>query len=298
MQPPESHSITFRFGVPDHSIDVSVLTAAIVADSAIFHRIAREIDPEAKINVMITAPRPGSFEFDFEFVKHAVAVGSWFGSNGTEFFISLIDHYISYLRLNRFAQGKSVTKIQSEGDHTTVINGDNNQVTIHNNVFNVFMDPGTRKLLKSKADRISEDENVDGQHILDEKGNEIEFISRDDYASIADIPTHDETTSRTVTQEAVIRPYNFITSGSKKWTALLGGRPTEFKAKDATYQGRNFYEVLQSGEIAMHVGDAMRVRLSIIQEFVQDLNDFRNHSYEIVEVLDYIPRDEQGELPL
>ena len=119
-------------------------------------------------------------------------------------------------------------------------------------------------------------------------------IPRDRFAVLPDFISEVETPTRDLEEVTDLRILRAILERSRRrWEFVWGGMKISAPVTDD-----NFYDAFFAHDITIAPGDALRVRLRIRQRRAADIGVYINESYEVVEVLDHIPRDNQPRLTL
>ncbi len=82
-----------------------------------------------------------------------------------------------------------------------------------------------------------------------------------------------------------------LEKGKRKWEFLMSGNKINAPILDEV-----FFDEFIAHKITIAPGDALKVKLLTIRKLDPNINLYVNHKYEIIEVLEHIPKSEQLDL--
>jgi hypothetical protein len=290
--------IQIRFSGALTSVDARTFTSAIVADSALIQQIARVLDPDARVEVRVTAIERGSFDYGLELIGLAASTYFLFDKTGGSLAVAMVKYFIDVHKLKLFSRGDAVKEVSRSGDEVRVENVDGN-VEVYNNVtINIYNDPTAANALADKFLFLGRDPSIESVGIFSADQKPLLDVHRGDFEVMGSKAVVIDKDTRVIFDRAHVHPVNFITEGSKLWTVYYNGNRIPVKVQNAKIGDDRFYDVLHAGAIRFGVGDVMDVDMEITQHYDSQYETFVNKAFEITRVHQYIPRQPQGRFEL
>lgn len=282
-------SVVFKFEGDVEEISVETFTQAVMGYSSMLQIAAREISPETKVDVVISASRPGCFEAQLAAV--ATDVGGLIASAiaGGALKASM-DTVRSYLELRRFlSKNGAPTAVRRDGDQSQVITN-NGTMTVNNIILKLDGRDDMERHARGAFSALAANERVRGISVSDEDGA---FTSSgDEFADLADAPRCSVDSEQVVVERhqklAVAVPV-LVRDSSRKWQLNWNG----FKIS-AAVDDEGAYARLESHEWSFGIGDYIDADLEVTQRR-SDLGVWENKSFRVLKVYDIVraPRDQR-----
>jgi len=251
-------TMTIRFGGTDR-INSKLFTEFVDNSSYLLGEATKEICPDARMHLDISAVRPGSFVFDFQTVVDVIPLASdvmTIASCAATIFIGAI-------KLRNHLRGAKPKSIIENGDNVTVRNN-NGDITVDKRTYNVF----TRPEINIKISNIFFDLSEDGSKTTFEVNHEGESISipASDFEELAvSEPFENEDSAQVESFESKtqLKIRKAILEGNSRWSFYNGTR-----AIDAAVTDADFLESVRNGKLSFSKGD--RFLATLITEYHVD----------------------------
>ena len=280
------------------NVGAGTFMAALGADMEILSVINRVLSQSSvNIDVRVGAPRRGSFEFLIHVVGIGIAVPGLFGLTGLEHVQNVIKTFIDIHGLKRFLGGKSPASTNVAGDQIRVKNHFGDSMTFTNNVFNIYeSDRSVDGAIVEKFMHLAQEPSITG--LLLEGAKKPFNVSRSDFPLLLEPRRDLAENERVITERTFILPASWITEGEAAWIAYRRGKRIHVYLHKATMNEHPFYDFIRESVIRFGVGDLMDVELEERQMLNETTGGYETRSIWVTKVHRYIPRDEQGNLPL
>lgn len=300
MEAPDmAHRMHVSFEGELHTVRAGAFMTALAADMEILTTVNKALSGGTRnIEVNISAPERGSFEFWIEVVGIGLGVPGLFGVDGYAYLASLVSMYKDVHALKRFLGGSTPVAEHVEGDKVTLTNTNGDIFHVGNLTYNIyFAEPTIDKALAEKFTELEQETQITGLSI---SAADLEplHVTRTDFPQLKQRSPQLATGERTIVEEAQLYPVSFSTEGEAGWLAYHRGEKIRVYLHNATYNGRRFYDILQEGHIRFGCGDRMHVTLEIRQQYDAQIGTYINKVYSVTEIHAYYPRQEQGRLGL
>lgn len=272
-----------KFDGQTHSIDANTLINVLTHYQTIVNEANRQLGGGSRqVEMKINAIEKGSFVIDFSLQQNIVA--QLFSKEAVEYIASLCTIIGGVYGLYRVLHGKPTEKAteKEEKEINTIISGNGNIVNITKNVYN---QPRTREAISKSIETANEDASVDGLSLKDDKGKDYAQFDRktfkdyiyDDFDKEGDFPD-ERIQDKDVT--LVIVGLNFE-SGSR-WYFMYDGFKIQMIVKDDALMKK-----IDEGE-RFGKGDAIHVKMRIVQRYNKLYKAYENKSYKIIEFYEHI----------
>lgn len=272
-----------KFEGQTHSIDANTLINVLTHYQAIVNEANRQLGGGSRqVDMKINAIEKGSFIVDFSLQQNIVA--QLFSKEAVEYVAALCTIIGGTYGLYKILHGKPTSKATPEEKKEIKVNirGDNNIVNITNNVYN---QPLIREAISKSIETANEDVSVEGLSLRGEKGEDYAQFDRktfkdyiyDDFDKEEDLPD-ERIQDKDVT--LVIIGLNFE-SGSR-WHFMYEGFKIQMIVKDDALMNK-----IDEGE-RFGKGDAIRVKMRIVQRYNKLYKAYENKSYKIIEFKEHV----------
>jgi hypothetical protein len=276
-----------KFGGDLHEVPLDLLVESLVSYSSLTQEVSAYIIPGFKVDINIKAHKEGSFIVLLDLVSKSSpdlfskenigAAANIFEIVGGLF---ALKHWISKF-------GKSETVKSLEGDNIEIANN-NGSIIINQNVYNIYQEnPKVRQNLRSTFLKLKESEDITNFSIKGE-GESVDIfnIPKSDFEKLAtsddELP---QTRQKLIKENQEISVFKVVFRENYKWEFFYSGSKIYASVKD-----ESFFSKIEKGEIAFRSGDKLIVDMEIEQYFNETANTFVNDGYNIVKVIEHIPR--------
>ena len=282
-------SFKIKFDGQQHQIDANVLINSLIHTSSIIQEINTYLNAGKKIKIDIKATEKGSFVIHLELVETVYQViKDIFTKENIEVAAAIITIFTGIIGVKKFLKGRKPKRVKESGDEIVIENENGQIYNVSCNVFNVYQNKVVQEALSKNFEAINEDSAITGFGILDEKDNILEFVEKDDFKIMSEMPEAvDHGDRQNVNNNAKLHIIRASFDGSLKWDFLYLGNKISAKVNDT-----DFYELIDRGE-AFAKGDVLDVDLQISQKFDETINAYYNNSYQVIKINEHIPRGKQ-----
>lgn len=276
-----------KFEGQSHSVDANTLINVLAHYQYVINEANRQYGGGAReISLQINAIEKGSFVIDISLVQNIVQ--QLFSKEAVAYIAGLcgvIDFtYRAYKKLK--GRPAKTDKDKKELEETMKLAGNTTNVNIAINIYNT---PTVREAISKSIEEVSNDASVDGLSIKTSgKGKDARetiTFERKDFASYIyddfdkedDIPD-ERIQDRDVT--LVIVGLNF--ERGSRWYFMYEGFKIQMIVKDDALMKK-----IDEGE-RFGKGDAIRVKMRVVQRYNKLYNAYENKSYKIIEFYEHI----------
>ncbi len=281
-------NLEIRFGGDLHEIGVDLLIESLVSYSSVAQEASSYLSPGIKVDIKIKAPKQGSFIIDLA-LQTVQNSKDLLTKENIELAAAIFTVIGGLYELKKWiAKNGKPEIIRQIGDQNTIISNKNGNITINNNVFNIYQEnPRVRENLRNTFNALKNREEIIDFSIRDVDANkEIFSVESKDFASLAASDDEIEQRKQKVIKEnQELSIFKLVFKENYKWEFFYQGVKIY-----ATIKDNSFFKKIEKGEIAFRSGDKMVVDLEIDQIFNEAANTFVNESYHILNVIHHIPR--------
>ena len=242
----ERKTITFKFEGDLEGVSVGTFTAALLGYSRAVQASARELDPNAVIDVEITATRPGCLEAILQAVVKDLPGILGTLSQTSDQLEPVLSAFKGYLELRRFLGKNGAPKsVERVGDGISVTAGNNSVINITQNVYKVSGSNEVDSAVSSMFGVLADNEKIGGLSISGDGVDGFES-SRDDFEDIRTAPKCETEQERDVIMKGqhlnVAKPvleYRTSANGNSTGTARSSRRTWGTSTSSASSRGVN-----------------------------------------------------------
>lgn len=273
-----------KFDGQTHSIDANTLINVLTRYQTVVNEANRQLgNGDREINLKINALEKGSFIIDFTLEQNIFK--QLFSNDSVNYIASLVTIIGGVYGYYKVLHGKPTTKATAEERNlirNVTISGDRNNVTITNNVYNTA---AVREAISKSIEESDADSSVEGLSMQDDDGVDYARFERDDFKSYIydDFDNEEEIPDERIQDKdvtLVIVGLSFE-SGSR-WYFMYEGFKIQMIVKDDALMKR-----IDGGE-RFGKGDAIRVKMRIVQRYNKLYKAYENKSYKIMEFYEHI----------
>lgn len=276
----DTKSLQIKFESESHQIDANTLINILIHYNTVIMAANKEFGDGTKtINIQVNALKEGSFIIDLSVVSNLIS--ALFSSGSLGYVSNLITITQGVFAAYKILKGNPArTEVEKN-----LINAYGDNAVINQTIVNVYNYPLTREAISKSIETASADENVGGISILS-KDNPTVYIDKKEFSDLVytDFDKEDEIPQDRVIEEEdvilVIKSLSFQKGST--WSFFYRGLSISFAVKDDALM-----DAINRG-IQFGKGDAIRVKLKIIQRYSSEYNTYVNKSYKIIEFYELI----------
>ena len=286
----KKEELSLHFLGDSHEIDATTLITYLCNYQIAVEGACRHFDGGVHdIKLRVAASHEGSFVLDLVVTEN---LGDLFKDFAT-CLASIVTVASGIFHLYKHYKGRPVKEEKEKQEARALINVDN--VIIKDSVINAYNDKVTRMAVSKSFDALSKDENVEGIEISTKKTGDTVRFSRDTFEEMVynSFDTEDvEVGEKIIEEEAVLQVASLHFDRGKKWNFVYKGFRINIIVKDDALMQK-----IDEGE-KFAKGDAIRVRLRILQRYNKSVRAYENKSYRIMEFLEHISAPQEPILNL
>ncbi|WP_102371406.1 hypothetical protein [Enorma phocaeensis] len=289
----QTKSVTVKFGGDLEGVSVDTFTQVVLNYARVLQLAAAETDPNVKIDVKITATRPGCLEAILQ-----TAVTSLPGLLATLSQVSdqltpIIDNVNGYLKLRQFLGKKGAPKsVESSGSGITIVTGDNSTINVTNNVYRLGTSDPVDSAAEMMFSALEGDDSIASISIGSEGTEGFEAPSAD-FPTIKTAPQCVVGDERVKIEEkvylSVTKPMLEV-SDKRKWEFYWNGQKATGYVSDF-----EFLNKLVSHEYTFGIGDDILADLELTQKR-NAMNVWENKRIRVIKVYDVIAQPKRRKL--
>lgn len=276
----DCNSLQIKFEGQTHQIDANTLINILIHYNSVIMEANKEYGGGSKtIDIKVNALKAGSFIIDLSVVSGVIA--ALFSANAVGYIADLITITQGVFNAYKTLKGRPAKTEESMGRIT--INGAN--TTINQTIINVYNQPVIREAISKSVETASADNSVEGITITS-NGNEDFFIDRTEFE---DLVYTDFDKEEDLPEERDVEVDNAILSiktlsfqSGSTWQFFYQGFQIKIIVKDDALMDK-INKGAQFGK-----GDAIRVKLRIVQRYNKEYRTYENKSYRILEFYEHI----------
>jgi|ERR1035437_5492748 hypothetical protein len=284
--------IVLYFGCQGSRINAYTLASALVSFADAAKAANSQINPGYDIEIVVEALGNGSFRAKIRAVYRSAR--NLFSNESVK---GIILGIVAALIYDHTIAPNHDVKVEVNDDSVVIVQGEK-QIIVPRNVYeatkDLKRDPEVKRSVSSFFRSIDEDTSVESVGIstkMDAPPPEFQ-VQRNDIHDAAIASEEIKSNSRSVPEQAEIQILKAILERSKRrWEFSWRGIRISAPVTDS-----NFYTEFFAHRIKIAPGDTLRVKLLIHQVLDPDTGVYTNDDYEVVEVLEHIPRLTQTEL--
>ena len=291
----DRRSVVFKFEGDVEEISVETFTQAVMGYSHLVQIAAKELDPNMRVDVNISAIRPGCLEAVMSAIANGLP-GLLAGVAGVAGDLApILEAVTGYLELKKFlASNGAPTKIEQRGEVNVVMTQNGGTMNVTNNVIKIDGSAEAAKTLQGLFSSLDDNEKVSGVSIEEDGSTASSGFTAEhkEFASIASAPSCTVDSTRTMidghaqlaVSKAVLEP-----SSSRKWEFYYRGNKISAPVIDTA-----FYEKLLSHSWTFGIGDYIDADLEVTQK-LNSIGIWENSRYRVVKVHDVLasPADQE-----
>lgn len=269
-----------RFDGDSHQIDANTLINYLIHYQAVVD-VANNLigGGSKKIKVRINAIEKGSFVVDVELVESLIR--TLFSSDSVGYAAGLCTVVGGVYGAYRWLKGSPIRDDQRESFANSIQCGDS---AIVNQIINVYNSPVSRQAISKSFDTVDGDDSVSGVSLESNSGKV--FFDRADFKSLQYNNfehENDEFEDREVVADARLVILSLGFEPGSRWNFSYNGVKISMNVKDDALM-KQIDKGMRFGK-----GDAIRVKLKIVQKYVPEYKTYMDASFKIVEFYEHCP---------
>jgi len=280
-------NLEIKFGGDLHEIDVDLLIESLVSYSSVAQEASAYLSPGTKVNIKIKAPKQGSFIILLDLITQNG--GDLFTSENLSLAADIFAVVGGLYGLKKWISKNGKPEVVKPiNDNSIEISNNNGKIIISNDVYNIYQEnPKVRENLRNTFIKLKEREEITDFSIYDvDKKEEIFKAEKEEFASLSsDNDEIEQRKQKVIKENQELSVFKIVFKENYKWEFFYQGTKIYASLKD-----ENFFKKIEKGEIAFRSGDKLVVDLEIEQVFNEAANTFVNESFNILKVIEHIPR--------
>lgn len=277
-----------KFEGQTHSIDANTLVNVLVHYQAVVTEANRQFGGGAReVSIQVNAIEKGSFIIDISVVQGIVQ--QLFSKDTVEYLAELVSIVGGVYALYKMFKGRPVKSKEdiraAEKAVGMTVNG-NVKVNVKiNNITNVYNQPPVREAISKSVETADADPNVEGFTISEDKDTPATTFKRDEFKDYIynDFDTEDDIPDERMFDEtATLTIVGLNFERGSRWQFMYKGFKINIIVKDDALMNK-----IDEGE-RFGKGDAIRVKLRIVQRYNKDYKAYENKSFKIVEFYEHV----------
>ena len=288
----QTKSVTVKFGGELEGVSIDTFTQVVLNYAKVLQFSAAVTDPSVKLDIRITATRPGCLEAILQAVADDLPGILAAISQVSDQLTPIIDNVNGYLKLRQFLGKKGSPKnVESTGEGVVIVAGDNSTITVTNNVYKLGTSDPVDAAASSMFGALEGDESIRSISISSEDSSSFDAPS-DDFSPMKTAPQCVIGDERVITEErvylSVTKPMLEV-SDKRKWEFYWNGQRMTGYVSDF-----DFLNKLVSHEYTFGIGDDILADLELTQKR-NSMNVWENRVVRVVKVYDVVaqPKDQK-----
>lgn len=276
----EQKSLQIIFNGQTHQIDSNTLVNILIHYNAVIMEVNKEYGSgEKAINIKVNALKEGSFIIDLSVVSGMIA--ALFSAGTVGYIADIVTITQGVFNAYKKLKGRPAKTDEDKGSITI----NNTNVTINRTIVKVYNQPLIREAISKSVETANSDANVEGVEISSE-GNEDFVISRDEFEDLIydDFASEDDLPDEQIKEvdDAVLSIKSLSFQRGSTWQFLYQGFQIKMPVKDDVLM-----DIINKGA-RFGKGDAIRVKLRIVQRYNKEFHAYENKSYKILAFYEHI----------
>ncbi len=287
----------FKIKFDGETQDINILTFSKTLEN--INTMILEINKEQnkwtgidqKVDIRIKALSPGSFNVTIDIIQEIVQ--NLLTTDNVVYAASIVTILSGIFGIRKFLKGKKPESI-SEIDNKIQIKNNSGDITIvEKNTYNIYQsNTMVSEALNNTYSTLTYDKNVTSFNILDKTEKPLFQSDRDDFDICSEIIDQKDQEKKVVSELTSLSINKICFEKDYKWQFYYKGTKIQAQIKD-----QDFFKRINEGE-KFSKGDSLEVELKINEEFSDENNTYIIKSYEIIRVINHIPRPLQHTLKM
>lgn len=285
-----------KFEGQTHQIDANTFINYLLHFNTLVQEVNRELAPERKIRVKINALEPGSFDVAIELQSYLLQAWSLLTNEKNVSYLNNIMGIISGLiALKLFLKGdaKPTTVVQSADGKITIVSPDGSTLVISAPIYNIYnTNTVVNQAIARQFETLEQDPNVEGVALSTGDKTPIIEVPRAEFPALAQEHEQEEAGIRHELRTTLLSIIKLSFDPKLKSDFIYMNIRISAYIKD-----KAFYDSVDQGK-SFSKGDKLEVNLRVNLVHDVSIQEDIIKSYEILEVVRHIPRNDPGQLQL
>mgnify|MGYP001437976262 CR=1 FL=1 len=278
-----------QFGSSESEIDSRTLGESLMMLSTALEEINTELRTGKSINIRIKPFKPGSFQVPFELVE--IAVIGLIPSPNLSYITQLINILKEFIEIKIQLKGSTPSSVETEGSRTVIKTESGDIYNIEKITGNlIFKNIKINESFNKGMGRLDSDGSINDISIMQSSNKPLISVSKQDFQNF----TSGRTTILDKENYKIIKAFLYIHKvvfdKTSKWGFIYEGNKIS-----AIITDQEFHKSVEK-EDRFGNGDVLEVLLKVHQVFDEIAGTYINKFYEIIQVIEHIPRAKQMEL--
>lgn len=284
-----------KFDGETHDINILTFSKTLENINTMIVEINKEQNKltglDLKVDIRIKALTPGSFNVTIDIIQEIVQ--NLLTNENVAYAASIVTVLSGIFGIRKFLQGKKPESI-SEIDNRIQIKNNSGDVTIiERNTYHIYQsNTMVAEALNDTYSTLTHDPNVTSFNILDKTEQPIFHSERNEFESCSEIVDMKDQERKVIIELTSLSINKICFEKDYKWQFYYKGHKIQAQIKD-----QDFFKRINDGE-KFSKGDSLEVELKINEEFSDENNTFIIKSYEVIRVINHIPRPHQNTLKM
>jgi hypothetical protein len=288
----DSNNFKIKFDGQAHQVDAQVLISSLIHTTTIIQELNKYLDSGKKIEIKVKALEKGSFLIHLELLETTFdALKNIFTKENIIVVSSIIGGLVGLIQIKKHLKGKPPKEIKNEDSRAIIVNGDNNQISIDSNIYQIYENNTViNDALSQNFDTIDQDPAISAFEITDKKEKPYVRVERSDFKDLSQKTEIIDENKKIIIENTRLYIVRLSFEEGLKWDFYYRGNKISAKIADP-----NFQELIDNGE-SFAKGDVLEVELQINQIFEKSVNTYINKSYQINRIIQYHNRDKEQKI--
>lgn len=287
----QKETYEFKYQGDIDAIDIDTLIQSQIQYSCILRGIKSHFYPEVELKIKVQSFEKNSFDLN-QIIEVFIVSGTLIFEK-IDYIAQIFKYLKLYLDIKKLLGPKKPEKIEITGDNNIIIYGDNNNITVPEDIWKVYISNYTiNKSLIKNGQILSDDPEIMGIEIIDTKKNEsIINIPRRDFSVLSSTnPYMNKDLNEDIRESAIlyIKKLDLDPKKRTKWSFVYEGKILP----SVSITDENFLRRVKEGE-KFGNGDRLNCTLKTTQKLDPDTGVFIDSKYEITYVKQIIRKNEQ-----
>lgn len=274
-------AVSFKFGGDIEDVDIQTFTGVMLDYAEVVRASSRVIDPNARIDIRISAVNPDCLEAVLALAKEGF--GALIANTGDA--VAYLANVVTvaggvYTLFRWSSKHGGVSATEPKNGDTEVVARDGERTVVSHSVADACRDPSVKDSVRGTFRRLERDDSVESVSFGLDGEPPVFKADRDDFAGLAladGLESPDERESNELMQNVVVlKPY-LSASPKHAWRVVWHGIPVSAKVVDEDF-------LTHLDEYSFTVGTGMTVDLRILQRKMKDSPVYENKAYNITKV--------------
>ncbi|HEY9404384.1 MAG TPA: hypothetical protein VIQ24_17130, partial [Pyrinomonadaceae bacterium] len=279
-----------------NEVDASTLGYSLLNVTALIQEVNQEVGAGQKIEIKVKAHQPGSFLVHLALdAGQAVPLMDYLTPENLKIASAALGGIITVVTglfgLRKVLKGEPPKEVVQQGDSVQIQAGDGAIVIVDKGTYNAyFNNPKVNEALSKTFKTLDNDPHITGFEITDRNEVPMFEAKREEFRPMALTSSVPQAQAKAIRQFASLYIVKPSFERNLKWDVVYQGNRIAVEMGDETFLLR-----IDRGE-RFAKGDTLDVELQIDQVLDPNINTYINKGYQVVQVINHMPRVEQFSL--